>query len=333
MSYRREVFGILAVWIVIYHVNRYNGIPQSNIIFTLASLIIGKGRCGVDLFLFLSAIGLDFSISKNNIKTFYVNRIKKIVPCYLICAIPFFTWYDFFYMKDGIVQFCLNVSTINYWIIGNVFQIWFVAFILVAYLVYPLIHKADTKTHHISTIVIMAVFIALEWFLYLNENPMFEKYELFLSRIPIFLLGILMVNIIKNNREIKIPKMCLIFLLALAAYCVSMKTDILILRRYSEGIFCICLMLIYAFIRNLGVLKILGSVFNFFGGISLEIYMVHVLVFFEFINSFDCWDVLPGPFWYIIVPLISIPLAKIVSLLANRIMLYIEKQADKKALK
>lgn len=330
MSYRREVFGILAVWIVFYHVYMFNGIPHNNIIYTLASLIIGKGRCGVDLFLFLSAIGLNFSMSKNDTKTFYINRLKKIVPSYLICVIPYFIWYDFIYNQDGIVQFLLNISTVNYWISGKDFPLWFVAFILAVYVVYPLIHKADKKTYHISTIVIMCLFIALEWFLYLSENSVFEKYELSLSRIPIFLLGILMVKKINNNREIKIPKMCFIFLLAIAAYYFSMKTEHLILRRYSEGIFCICLMIMYAFIRNFGVLKILGSVLGFFGGISLEIYMVHVLVFFKFLNFYNCWNYLPGPVWYIIVPLISIPLAKIVSLLANRGVLCIEKKLIKK---
>ena len=122
----------------------------------------------------------------------------------------------------------------------------------------------------------------VEWFLYLSGNPMFEKYELSLSRIPIFLFGILMVNRIKKNPEIKIPKMCFIVLLAVAAYCFSMQTEHLILRRYSEGILCICLMIIYAFIRNFNVLKILGSAFGFCGSISLEIYMVHVLIFFKF---------------------------------------------------
>lgn len=333
MSYRREVFGILAVWIVFYHVYMFNGIPLDNIVYTVSALCIGKGRCAVDLFLFLSAIGLNYSMSKNDTKTFYINRLKKIIPCYLICVIPYFIWYDFIYNQDGVVQFLLNISTVNYWIAGNDFPLWFVAFILAAYLVYPLIDKADTKTKHISTIVILVLFVALEWFLYLSGNPMFEKYELSLSRIPIFLLGILMVNRIKKNPEIKIPKMCFIVLLAVAAYCFSMQTEHLILRRYSEGILCICLMIIYAFIRNFNVLKILGSAFGFCGAISLEIYMVHVLIFFKFMNSFDCWDVLPGPVWYVIVPVVSIPLAKLVSMLANRIMICNEKATDKKALK
>ncbi len=329
MSYRREVFGILALWIVFYHVYMFNWIPRSNIVFTVASYFIGKGRCGVDLFLFLSAIGLNFSMSKNDTKTFYINRLKKIVPCYLICVIPYFIWYDLIYKSGGGIQLLLNVSSLNYWIVGNDFPLWFVSFILAAYLVYPLIHKADKKTKHISTIVIMAIFIALEWFLYLSENPMFEKYELSLSRIPIFLFGVLVVKWVNSDREIKIPEICLVFLLAIASYYFSMKTEHLILRRYSEGIFCICLMMIYAFIRNFGILNILGSIFSFLGGISLEIYMVHVLIFFKFWNSFDNWDCLPWPLWYIIVPVVSIPIAKLVSVSANKIIMCIEKKNKK----
>lgn len=42
--------------------------------------IFDNFNLGVDAFLFLSAFGLCFSLKKNDIKTFYFNRFKRIIP-------------------------------------------------------------------------------------------------------------------------------------------------------------------------------------------------------------------------------------------------------------
>ncbi len=53
-----------------------------------------EGQIGVDLFLFLSAYGLEASIKKNSYKVFYINRVKRIIPT---CVLFLVTLYSFFY--------------------------------------------------------------------------------------------------------------------------------------------------------------------------------------------------------------------------------------------
>ena len=62
-KYRTELMGIATLWVMLFHYGNIN-IP---IIDNLR--IIGYG--GVDIFLFLSGIGLSFSI-KGGVKSFYI---------------------------------------------------------------------------------------------------------------------------------------------------------------------------------------------------------------------------------------------------------------------
>lgn len=58
--------------VVIYHYKCWiNGLPW------YIGVIIKYGYIGVDIFFFLSGFGLTYSYKKNNLKTFYINRLKK----------------------------------------------------------------------------------------------------------------------------------------------------------------------------------------------------------------------------------------------------------------
>lgn len=72
-KYRTELMGIATLWVLLFHYGKI-GIP---IIDSLSTL----GYGGVDIFLFLSGIGLSFSI-KDGVKSFYIKRILRIFPTY-----------------------------------------------------------------------------------------------------------------------------------------------------------------------------------------------------------------------------------------------------------
>ena len=64
LTARTAVFGIAAIWILLFHLQPYLGtIPIPRV-----PSVIGMGNIGVDIFLFLSAIGLCNSYKKNTIK-------------------------------------------------------------------------------------------------------------------------------------------------------------------------------------------------------------------------------------------------------------------------
>lgn len=73
------LMALAIIFVVIYHFKCWiGGFPW------YIGIIIKYGYIGVDIFFFLSGFGLTYSFQKNNIKTFYKNRLKKILPCYIL---------------------------------------------------------------------------------------------------------------------------------------------------------------------------------------------------------------------------------------------------------
>lgn len=99
-KYRKELFGISAILIMIFHIyqcvfNREQIYAEGAIVgFQYIDNFICSFRFGVDVFVFLSSIGLCYSISKNSIGKFYKNRFFRVVLPYFLLAIPFFAVKD-----------------------------------------------------------------------------------------------------------------------------------------------------------------------------------------------------------------------------------------------
>ena len=78
-KYRKELMGLATLWIVLLHGTAW-----------FSSFLMGEikasGYCGVDGFLFLSAVGLYFSWQNHpeDIRSFYCRRFIRIMPAYLI---------------------------------------------------------------------------------------------------------------------------------------------------------------------------------------------------------------------------------------------------------
>src|SRR5574344_1126242 len=78
-KYRAEQMGIAMLFIILFHVS----LPRSDMFFGLRRI----GNIGVDMFLFLSGIGLWFSWMKNpSAKHFFIRRYLRIYPAWLIIA-------------------------------------------------------------------------------------------------------------------------------------------------------------------------------------------------------------------------------------------------------
>ena len=78
LSNRSFLMGVAMIMVIVYHLFCwvYNPIGIFNI-----------GYIGVDVFLFLSGLGLSYSYEKNSIVHFYKNRIKRIYPIYLLSVL------------------------------------------------------------------------------------------------------------------------------------------------------------------------------------------------------------------------------------------------------
>lgn len=319
LSCRNEIFGFAAIWIILFHIYDNIGFIHFRYSFLFGS-IFSVGNCGVDIFLFLSAIGLRRSMEKNDVKTFYKNRFLRIAMPYLITAIPYFVWYDFLFAKDGLWQFLLNLSTVNYWLSPVNYPIWYVSFVVILYALYPWIYRMDVKTRHIATAAMIVIAVVAEYCFLVTGSIVYTNAERALSRIPVFLLGVIMAPYVLEGKRIRVYQV----ILAAAAWIGGFLLVIfgglhLVMVRYLYAALAVSFLIVFSFIRKYVPLKPLYRILGWLGAISFELYAVHVFMA-RGLRHVKLWGIFEQKLiWYFLIPLAAVAAAKLVSLAAARL--------------
>ena len=312
--------------------------------------LVRMGNLGVDIFFFLSGIGLWYSWSKMHessseagqgrsflsmLKHFYFNRGKRIYPAWLIIA-------GYFYVS----RFNFAQATTDSWInlLGQVFfnwnfwrfdelTFWYVPATMMLYVFAPFYMELVRRNDSFRWLVALP----LMWCIIVQYvTPIHQAVghiEIFWSRVPIFFLGI---NIAESVRQKKLLKgttwwlVTLFFIVSLAS-CVWLEqmrhgkfplyvermlyiplaiTTILIMaevfRRVEESHFSIF---------NLQP-SIFNRFFTFVGGISLEIYLIHIQFVMNPLLKYHLG------YWctFLLTFAISVPIACIVSKVSSWII-------------
>ncbi|NDV78384.1 acyltransferase family protein [Dysgonomonas sp. 511] len=138
--YRAQLMGIAILSILLYH------IPHEwyHVDFPL-SLIKHYFYFGSDTFLFLSGFGVYFAYTKrrNNLKEFYLRRIRRILP--YVYPVILVTGIALFYLGEvNLFEFIQIITLFDYLIAGFLYN-WFVPVILFFYLISPLLIKFLSK--------------------------------------------------------------------------------------------------------------------------------------------------------------------------------------------
>lgn len=326
-KYRNTIYGLSAIWIVFYHIHqRYTlGIP-------VASPVISLGNMGVDIFLLLSAIGLSFSVERNTVVTFYENRLKRTYLTYLLIAGPFIFW-KYFFVQDitsmTVPGFFAELSTVSYfWTKEGTFPFWYVPCILLFYALYPVLYKLYKK-NKLYIVGLIVVSIITEIVLLSAKSTVITTTERTFSRIPIFLIGILLSDFVKNEKGIGMPYVIASTVLVVITMIIFPITQLkslgvhTIFIRYFYGIMAICLIVSIAYvlecIKNFSVTEKFTKICSFFGGISLEIYLVHVAII-RTLTICNLQHLVHWCYYYVGVLISAIVLAFCFSKLSNNIL-------------
>ena len=269
MKHRGELFALAELWVVLFHLNLY--CPCH---LYVPNFIAKHGNIGVDIFLFLSGLGLSFSLEKNSVKQFYLHRIKRVLlpsvcvafaEALALCAVrgSFSARYVVLYG-----------TLLSYWVDGDI-GMWYISFILLLYALFPLIKEMDRRTKHIGTLAVLAACVLVSVLDVFRFTPFVQTYEKAISRVPVFLCGVLAYPAVKKDKARR-PALLLGSLLALAALLWAGNRHLAGLSRFcmgAEGIFAVYL---YTFIRDKVKLDCFGKWLNPIGAASLELYVVHV---------------------------------------------------------
>ncbi|MBQ8210395.1 MAG: acyltransferase [Clostridia bacterium] len=290
-KYRTELYGVATLMIMVFHCQHFIQFP--GILNTIGKHL----NYGVDIFLLLSGICLYFSFSKDsNYGTFMKKRCERTLVPYLIIGLFFWIW-KYIIAEPDILDFLYNASGFslillkreNYLVIGEP-TIWYVAFIMAMYAIYPIIYNAYFKTtekrskQNFAAMLLFAFAISL--FIKAYTPASFDEAEISLTRIPVFLMGCYFGKAVKEKQKFRLQDYILFFM------CIPLKLIISFIIKSNDIIFHRYLGLFAAFLICFAVVFVLEAVSNikfiitpvkkvltFFGTISLEVYIIHVMLY------------------------------------------------------
>lgn len=274
-QHRGALMGVAILFIVLFHVSR----PQGSSWYGLCRM----GNVGVDIFLFLSGIGLWFAWDKKQSLSYYFRRrYSRIYPTWLIVASAFYIWqYPSHRYSRDIIDLCGDILiNWDFWLHDEL-TFWYVPAIMVLYTVAPLFLMAIRKDRNWAwTVVLMMLWCcAVEWVTPIHQAV--GHIEIFWSRVPIFFIGIACGNMVKSKCCISGSTFWLLIVMAVASLLMSWW-----LEQYRHGQFPLFVeRMIYIPLTVSGCLlmatamtkmpqRLLGLL-SYVGGLSLEIYLIH----------------------------------------------------------
>ena len=278
--YRQALMGIAILYVFLFHTVT-DWAPE------WVYKVTSNGDNGVDIFIFLSALGLSYSMSKNgNVMEFYKRRLLRIFPTYWASITIIFLVVVIIikYLKapDGYLPYPHNLweaftayTTIGYWIHGSLWYDWYIPAIVLLYLLFPLLFKVLQKSKVggvllfiASTIITSCDLIHLEWY-----------YACLWHRICIFILGAASFYII--DKEINGWTAILIMLVGTICPFIYAYSDILNtgVGVVDKLIFCLVLFCTMLCLCQICRVKQINAILSFMGSISLEFYLVHQQIY------------------------------------------------------
>ena len=328
--YRGELMGAAMLFIILFHVQ----LPRSDMFFGLRRM----GNIGVDLFLFLSGIGLWFSWMKDregeNLRQktvgFYLRRLLRIYPTWLVMA-------SLFYVGDfmGAGKYSKNLADLlgdvlvnwDFWLHDEL-TFWYIPATMMLYLLAPP-YMELIRRHPIYRwlpVVMVMWCVIVQWVTPIHQAV--GHLEIFWSRVPIFFIGINMSEAVRSKQSVDGQAIWLILLM----FGVALSASIF-LEQVRHGQFPLFVERMLYIPLTVTTVLLLNAVFrhtpqwfnralSFVGAVSLEIYLIHshfVLVHLERLG----WSYWPKFFACLAI---TLPLAWLLNKVIGLIVRPLEKR-------
>ena len=285
LKYRNTIMGIACIMIMVFHSN----LPAINLVFFKRYLYIG-----VDIFLFVSGIGIVQSLSKDSdIKAFYKRRFQRIIP-YSVPLIITLGFLLFLYDKDfSVIDFYNHSFLISNLVpTGNYFAfLWYLPTILIYYFVSPFIfHYYKSRKNKTKATIVLLVFCFLLSIITL-PNGFLNYLSWITTRFLIYVIGMIYGFRIIENKTIDLWELLFYILLGLFAigsliYTMShyfFFSDFFIKLCFIPLVILFCITV--AYIKEYLSLKkifIQGKIFDYIGNYTLIIYTTHEFFLYLF---------------------------------------------------
>ena len=263
---RQALMGLSIIAILLYHSYVWIAPEQSNYL-----KVFKFGYIGVDIFMYLSGFGLCFSYIKNKVSIFYFRRLIRIFPLNILAGI-FISLLEIHHGDNITVwDIVCNVTTLYYYGIGGTYWNWFIPAIVILYMIFPVLFFLSKK---LGIYLFVILNFAIISFLALYHIDW--RYSCLISRIPIFILGVLTFFYTqKENRIIILFLIDFLFFVICCSYNLS--------EYYLTTTFCPLLLVIIYLMRNkilfIPFIETFGKyTLEIFLGNSISYYMLHIFI-------------------------------------------------------
>ena len=320
--FRAEQMGAAMLFVILFHVALDRGDP-----------FYGLRRCGnvgVDIFLFLSGVGLWFSWVKTpDVLRFYRRRLLRIVPTWLVVATAF-------YLPDylGARRFSRSLVdligdiTLNwdFWLHDEL-NFWYIPATMMLYLFAPG-YMELIKRHPIYRWlpVVMIMWCILVQYVTPIHHAV-GHLEIFWSRVPIFFIGINMGEMVRQRQSLDGTSIWMIWIMFLMTL-----TSSIFLEQERHGMFPLFLERMLYIPLTITSILLLNRIFRrtpqwfnrgfiFVGALSLEAYLIHIHFVLHYIEKYH-WGYWPT---FLVCIAITLPAAWLLSKTAGWISRQISK--------
>ena len=311
--FRGELMGMAMLFIILFHVS----LPREDLFFGLRRM----GNIGVDIFLFLSGIGLWFSWTKTpSAKHFFAHRYLRIYPAWFIIALLYYVprfqgrnlgdWIDL-----------LGDITVNwdFWLHDEL-TFWYIPATMLLYCFAPP-YMELIKRHPIYRWLPVVMIMWCILVQYVTPIHMaLGHLEIFWSRVPIFFIGINMGDMVLHKRQLDGASLWMILLMF-----VMTLTSSIFLEQNLHGLFPLYVERMLYIPLTITTILLLNRMFRrtpawfnrcfaFVGALSLECYLIHIHFVLAYIPS--TWGYWPT-FWACIST--TLPLAWLLNKVAGMV--------------
>ena len=301
-KYRGELFGISILFIMAFHYfhtvlsvrTRTQDHYYSSYLFCK-----GIGSVGVEVFLFLSGMGLYFSYTKRkDIGVFFRKRFVRILIPYAMYGTVIWFITDIIVKERELTRNFYDLSLFSFWISGEK-RLWFISAIVVFYVFFPLFYEIVTSKHYkLNTALLITLLIGALYVSQTEKPKYFALTEIATTRLPIFIFGILIGRMVFEKAPLKkwhiaiaaatvIMRVC-VFIVGVKNKFGGLDNDMLKIfnrlatsavgKRLESSVFSIGFMAVCIAVLALIKWQPLHSFLKLTGSVSLELYMAHVTV-------------------------------------------------------
>lgn len=320
--FRGELMGLAMVFIVLFHID----LSRLDTFYGLYRM----GNIGVDIFLFLSGVGLWFSWTGNpNWKRFMLRRYLRIYPAWLIMAslyyIPRFDGGGLAAWLDLIGDITVNW---DFWLHDEL-TFWYIPATMMLYLFAPAYMTLISRSPAYRWLPVVMVMwcVAVQWVTPIHRAV--GHIEIFWSRVPIFFIGIGMAEAVRKKKQIEGSAIWLV----LSVFALGLGTCIY-MEQVKHGRFPLFIeRMVYIPLAISGMMLLnvclrhtperARQALRFIGLISLEFYLIHAhFVLNHLPKSWAYWPTFLACFFLTIPPawLLS-KIAELVSAKLSKILL------------